>query len=317
MIECKWLSKAPLTLPPPTLTDAHLQSLPREERIALAQKALRGENESVGIGVKLSYREAGKRFGVSKSALQARHTGKHVARPSAQPHLHTEPEEAALVDWREFLAQTAHPLTRKTVNPVIKRLCGRAPGKHWLRKSLKRHAQRSVVWACFWIGSQARASFELADDFPPICASDADLREVRHTAREHLELGEKGVQLNGCRKGSHTKYILLHHSCSKYKTSNANLELVTVMECVNAVGDWMPPSIVFEGQQLMNRWFQNENIGAGRWERTCFDTCSADRAPVSVFHHMDGLTITLDSNGLKKSSFRRPRCTTSLGRRLL
>lgn len=213
---------------------------------------------------------------MSKSALQACHTVIHIARLSAQWHLIIEVEEATLVDWCKYLVQTAHPLTRKTVNYVIKQLCGHAPGKHWLRKFLKRHAHRLLFGNASGLDPKSVRAFDwltISHQFEllmMIC------KKYDIPPENIWNWDEKGVELGGGRTGSRTKYVLSRHSRSKYKTSNADLELVTVMECVNAAGDWMPPGVVFEGQQLMKCWFQDENISAGRWECTCFDTRTAD-----------------------------------------
>jgi hypothetical protein len=61
-------------------------------------------------------------------------------------------------------------------------------------------------------------------------------------------MDEKGCQLGGGRRsGASRKYILSRHSRQNYKTSSADLELVTIIECVAADGASIPPGIVFQG----------------------------------------------------------------------
>jgi hypothetical protein len=75
---------------------------------------------------------------------------------------------------------------------------------------------------------------------------------------------EKGVQLGGGRKNVGVKYILSRHERSSQKVASAELELVTMVECVNAVGDRMKPGVVFQGVRQNRAWFTSagsEEVG--------------------------------------------------------
>jgi hypothetical protein len=74
-------------------------------------------------------------------------------------------------------------------------------------------------------------------------------------------MDEKGIQLGGGQKGNQTKFIILCDSCEFHKTSSSDLELVTMVGCVSAEGDLMPPGIIFEAEQFNRAWFTEENSG--------------------------------------------------------
>ena len=78
-------------------------------------------------------------------------------------------------------------------------------------------------------------------------------------------MDEKGFQEGGGRKRNGEKVILLHHSRSCYKAKSDGLQLVTVIECVNAAGEKMPPGVIFQGKRLKKEWYEGENAGAGRY----------------------------------------------------
>ncbi|KIK45040.1 hypothetical protein CY34DRAFT_802009 [Suillus luteus UH-Slu-Lm8-n1] len=57
-------------------------------------------------------------------------------------------------------------------------------------------------------------------------------------------MDEKGNQMGGGRKGDGTKYIFWIEDKDRYRMHSDNLELVTILECVNAAGTAMPPFFV-------------------------------------------------------------------------
>jgi hypothetical protein len=69
-------------------------------------------------------------------------------------------------------------------------------------------------------------------------------------------MDKKGCQRGGGKKGTCRKYLFSHVACSKYKYWSANLELITVIECISADGKDLWPGIVFEGQQYDPEWFK-------------------------------------------------------------
>ncbi|KAJ7710704.1 hypothetical protein B0H17DRAFT_888304, partial [Mycena rosella] len=58
-------------------------------------------------------------------------------------------------------------------------------------------------------------------------------------------MDEKGIQLGGGRKNRGVKYIVSRHARARYRATDSNLELVTVIECISADGFSMKPGFVF------------------------------------------------------------------------
>lgn len=60
----------------------------------------------------------------------------------------------------------------------------------------------------------------------------------------HWNVDEKGCQMGGGRKNIGRKYIQSHDDPDCYQIHSDNLELMTILECVNASGTVMPPWFV-------------------------------------------------------------------------
>ena len=74
-------------------------------------------------------------------------------------------------------------------------------------------------------------------------------------------MDEKGIQLGGGRKGNRQKFFFSRHQKEKIRSQSANLELVTLIECINAMGKSMPPGFVFQGVEMREEWFCEEAEG--------------------------------------------------------
>jgi hypothetical protein len=62
-------------------------------------------------------------------------------------------------------------------------------------------------------------------------------------------MDEKGVQHGGGHKAQAQKYFVPCSKHPKYKLCSANIELVTIVECVTADGGFISLGIIFEGKQ--------------------------------------------------------------------
>ncbi|KAF8179835.1 hypothetical protein BJ912DRAFT_981946 [Pholiota molesta] len=59
-------------------------------------------------------------------------------------------------------------------------------------------------------------------------------------------MDEKGIQMGGGRKQSSKKFYYLKAQKQRYRISSDNLELVTILECVSASGEVIPPSFCLQ-----------------------------------------------------------------------
>jgi hypothetical protein len=76
-------------------------------------------------------------------------------------------------------------------------------------------------------------------------------------------MDEKGIQMGGGRKNSGKKYLFLKHKKQKYHIRSDNLELVTVIECVSAAGEVVPPSFCLQE----GSWPDLRELDDNQWGR--------------------------------------------------
>jgi hypothetical protein len=82
--------------------------------------------------------------------------------------------------------------------------------------------------------------------------------------RNEYNMDEKGVQIGGGKKGSGRKFICGRKQRASIRLRSTNLELVTVVECISADGEALPPSFILSGEpgNLQSCWFEEEGIGS-------------------------------------------------------
>ena len=68
-------------------------------------------------------------------------------------------------------------------------------------------------------------------------------------------MDEKGCQQGDGQKQSGRKYFVPHSHHPIYRQHSANLELITIIECVCADGTYLLPGFVFAGKEFSPEWF--------------------------------------------------------------
>ena len=69
-------------------------------------------------------------------------------------------------------------------------------------------------------------------------------------------MDEKGCQQGGGRKMQAIKYLIPCNRRPRYKLRSANLELVTIIECVSADGESLLPGFIFPGKEFHPEWYR-------------------------------------------------------------
>ena len=88
---------------------------------------------------------------------------------------------------------------------------------------------------------------------------------------EHIwNMDEKGIQLGGGQKNTSKKYFYLKDQKQKYRLKSDNLELITVLECVSAAGDAIPPSFCLQNGTVPDLHTLNDNQSGGCVYRCAF-----------------------------------------------
>ena len=162
--------------------------------------------------------------------------------------------ERVLVDWIHYYLDTSHPLSRQTIRKKAKCICGKKPSKGWICSFLLR-------WPEIKLGKPSGLDPKRAQAFNrPVVGRYFkqldDLVKKYDIPMENLyNMDEKGCQRGGGRKASSRKYFVPRTRRPKYKQRSANLELITIIECVCADGTNLKPGLVFQGKEFSPEWF--------------------------------------------------------------
>ncbi|KAI9440129.1 hypothetical protein H4582DRAFT_1779670, partial [Lactarius indigo] len=77
-------------------------------------------------------------------------------------------------------------------------------------------------------------------------------------------MDEKGCQHGGGGGGLHEKVFVGQTQWDAYEGGSNNLDLITIIECVSAVGNCIKPGFIFSGSsQFHQGWLEGLNIRNG------------------------------------------------------
>ena len=131
-------------------------------------------------------------------------------------------------------------------------MAGREPGRNW------------TSWFWKWLpefitAKSAKLDLKCTKNFNKTIVNDffdkwqAINNKYGGIPPKHIwNMDKKGIQLGGGWKNSGKKYFYLQSQQNWYCISSDNLELVTVIECVFAAGDSIPPSFILSGGPMLD-----------------------------------------------------------------
>jgi hypothetical protein len=130
-------------------------------------------------------------------------------------------------------------------------ILGKEVGKKWHTKFERRHPELRAA-------KPAKLDPKRAKNFNETVINDYfDKLEELHgrypggIPPEHIwNMDEKGIQMGGGRKKSSKKYYFLKSQKHRYRISSDNLELVTILECISAAGEIVPPSFCLQNSEF-------------------------------------------------------------------
>lgn len=185
---------------------------------------------------------------IPRTTLRDRALGRHDSWQTAcaKQQLLTPEQEEALVQWCGLRASSGEPWTPLELRAQAEAVSGKTVGQNWHRKFEKRHPELHAA-------KPAKLDPKRAKHFNEAIIGDfydqwEGLNE-KHDGipPEHIwNWDEKGVQMGGGRKKSSKKYYFLKDHKHRYRISSDNLELVTILECVSAAGEVVPPSFCLQ-----------------------------------------------------------------------
>ncbi|KAI0030090.1 hypothetical protein K488DRAFT_72468 [Vararia minispora EC-137] len=207
-----------------------------------------------------SYTNVAQMHGVPRSTLYGRATGRNKSRSEAhtkQQRLN-DVEEAVVVEWAEFLSLLSIPWSKEQIRWKVLEICGRRPSRDWVNRFLIRHPELRPSK-----GNRLDRKRAGAFNIHVVNEHFEGLRELfggHIPARNVFNFDELGVQLGGGRTNNGRKYIYHVKDKAKYRMSDDNLELVTVLEtlCLDGTAP-IKPAFLFSGKSKhCEEWYAED-----------------------------------------------------------
>ena len=201
------------------------------------------------------------------------------------------------------------PFSAEDLRNYAAAISGKDVGKQWHKKFLKRNPQVCAM-------KPAKLDPKRAKNFNETIINDYfDKIEGLHEKYdgippEHIwNMDEKGIQLGGGRKKSSKKFFFMKGQKDKYRIRNDNLELSTILECILAAGDAVPPSFCLQNGSIPDLrelddecWGRFANISSSPFISVMLTLNQA-----FIFQNQDGPTRTIANVGSIRCSFRMPK----------
>lgn len=177
--------------------------------------------------------------------LRDRSTGR--TRPHRQAHgsqqkLLPESEEV-LVGWLQLWADTARPTSISRVQRIARNLAGEKVGKNWIYRFLERHPELKLGKPSGLDPKRAQAFNESV-----VRIHFEQLQKALYPGLDPSNLynmDEKGCQRGGGHRIQNQKFVICGSKRVQYRVQSANLELITIIECVAADGTNIKPAFIF------------------------------------------------------------------------
>lgn len=192
-----------------------------------------------------SVRKAAKRWKIPTQTLRDRSTGK--TKPYRQAHgmqQRLSPEgEAVLVAWIRLWADTARPVSISRIQRIARDLASGKVGRNWVYRFLERHPELKLGKPSGLDPKRAQAFNETI-----VRRHFEELMRALYPGLKPSNLynmDEKGCQRGGGRRIRNQKFIICNGKLAQYRVQSANLELVTIIECVSADGAHLKPGFIF------------------------------------------------------------------------
>jgi len=220
----------------------------------------------------LSITKAAKEFDVPYSTLQGRIKGAVPKKEdAADRQLLTESQESWLANWILIQEQLGKAPTHHQIREVVSamlRLAGitQTPGKCWVSNFFKRHpgigtkqGKRLDLQRIKSVSpDRIKALFKVLDG--PL------LQHVRPSQRYNMD--ETGIAEGIGSNGKHVGAVGDKASRWCYVRSRSDGAWASIIECISAAGDVLPPAVIYTGKSLQQSWFEENLRGYEAWEFT-------------------------------------------------
>jgi hypothetical protein len=167
----------------------------------------------------------------------------------------TAPREEIMMEWMFHHAEEGRPWSNESIRYKVDRMTGKRPSPDWVKAFRKRH--KDMLKFCGASGLDPKR----AKAFNPQCIAKqfkelgAAFERYNYKIWNIYNFDETGMQTGGGRKRTGKKWFIPRRSRARYKQRDANLELVTVVECTAADGAMLDPGFIFQGKKYDIDWF--------------------------------------------------------------
>ena len=192
-----------------------------------------------------SVKRAALKWKIPVQTLRDRHKGR--TKPHRQAHSRQQllsPEgEAVLIAWLRLWADTARPVSISQIQRIARDLSGGGVGQNWVYRFLARHPELKLGKPSGLDPKRAQAFNETTVRIHYEELAKALYPGIKPS--NFYNMDEKGCQRGGGRRIRNQKFIVPSGKQVQYRVQSANLELITVIECISADGNHIKPAFIF------------------------------------------------------------------------
>ncbi|XP_010730108.2 uncharacterized protein si:rp71-1d10.8 [Larimichthys crocea] len=227
----------------------HLDKIGRRKKKKWTEEAMERALIEVKSG-RCTVRQAAKEFGVPKSSLGDRVSGRVAPGSRSGPaQLITSADEELLVEFSLYMSKHGFPLTKQQLvsfaSSIYKRQHRRVAfsklGQTWWLNFRKRQEKNITIQPADNVvrGRTVCVRKEAVDQFFHLLSTVVDARGLRDKPHQIFNCNETGFQLG-------RKRVILPKSASLgYKPVPGLRDHISVLACVSAAGESVPPFIIY------------------------------------------------------------------------
>ena len=238
-----------------------------KKRLKWDEKSMVLAIESIKNGTCRSVKRACEEYDVPRTTLQDRLTGRvqHGVRPGPKPYLN-QGEEKDLVNFLEVTSSIGYGKTRKQIKAVVEKtarekgvLRKQKISDGWFRRFLERQPHLSLC-------KGDRTAFVRMDAMKNDGSLDNYFMKLKDVLDEHQLMDKPGqiynVDETGIPLDHRAPRVLTKKGQKKVRYSTSgNKSQITVVGCINAIGQALPPFVIFDAKNLNLEWTTGEVPG--------------------------------------------------------
>jgi len=214
-----------------------------------------------------SVKRAAEDYKVPRTTLQDRIAGRviHGTKPGPSPYLNKE-EESELAQFVVEVSEIGYGKTRKQIKGMVEKVANekgilknKAISDGWFRRFLERQPQLRLRKGdrTAQVRLDAMNNREALENYFSLLKSTLEENDLTNKPSQIYNVDESGVPLD-----HRSPYVLTKKGQKKVRyISSGNKAQITVVGCINASGQAIPPFIVFDAKNFNLQWTEHEVPG--------------------------------------------------------